>query len=84
MLSGFGDFWPLAAWTLPKRALSAIFSAIERGEQFPQLGRQTDDTEIRQIVVHFGATGYIVRYSILPGDQSIVVLRIWHGREARS
>jgi toxin ParE1/3/4 len=39
------------------------------------------DAGVRQIVIRFGTSGYIVRYVAEPDD--IVVTRIWHGREAR-
>jgi plasmid stabilization system protein ParE len=65
------------------RAMQAIWAALQRLEQFPQSGRATDDPRIRQIVVPFGASGYIVRYTIVPDNQAILVTRIWHGREAR-
>lgn len=67
-----------------KRALRTIFAAIERVEQFPDLGRPTEDPDIRQIVIPFGNAGYIVRYSILPEPTGVLVLRLWHGREART
>jgi plasmid stabilization system protein ParE len=67
-----------------KRALRAIFAALERVEEFPDLGRPTEDAEIRQIVIRFGAAGYIVRYTIPPGTRDVLVLRLWHGREART
>ena len=66
------------------RALAAIWEALERVEQFPNLGRPTDDVDLRQITVPFGGSGYVVRYSTLPEDSSLLILRIWHGREARS
>ena len=66
-----------------KRALRTIFAALERVEDFPELGRPTEDTDIRQIVIPFGAAGYIVRYTVLPGDGDVLILRLWHGREAR-
>jgi hypothetical protein len=43
----------------------------------------TGDADIRQIVVRFGASGYIVRYAALAETGDILVTRIWHGREAR-
>ena len=67
-----------------RRALRTIFAALERVEEFPDLGRPTEDAAIRQIVIPFGAAGYIVRYTILPDDGDVLVLRLWHGREARS
>jgi plasmid stabilization system protein ParE len=67
-----------------QRALASIWTAIDRLQEFPDLGIPTEDADIRQIVVRFGASGYIVRYSALPEDENILITRIWHGREART
>lgn len=67
-----------------KRASALIWTAIEKLQEFPALGMPTDDPEIRQIVIRFGASGYIVRYVVLPETADILVTRIWHGREART
>jgi len=67
-----------------KRALRTIFTALETVHGSPGLGRPTEDSEIRQIVIRFGAAGYIARYAILPETGDVLVLRIWHGREART
>jgi plasmid stabilization system protein ParE len=37
-----------------RRAMAAIQSAIERLQEFPELGMPTGDTDIRQLVVRFG------------------------------
>ena len=66
-----------------KRALAAIWRALEQAHVFPDLGAQTADADIRQLIVHFGSSGYIVRYTVLPRSGDILVTRIWHGREAR-
>lgn len=66
-----------------KRAMRVIFAALEKVETFPDLGRPTEDADIRQIVIRFGAAGYIVRYTMLPESGDVLVLRLWHGREAR-
>ena len=65
-----------------RRALRTIFAALEHVEKFPDLGRATEDANIRQIVIPFGAAGYIVRYTVLESGD-VLVLRLWHGREAR-
>ncbi len=36
------------------------------------------------MIVRFGSTGYVSRYTFLPETDDVLVLRIWHGREARS
>jgi plasmid stabilization system protein ParE len=66
-----------------RRALALIWTAIERLQDFPALGMPTEDPDIRQIVIRFGASGYIVRYAILPETADVLVTRLWHGREAR-
>jgi len=67
-----------------RRAMGAIFTAIERLQEFPDLGMPTGDGDIRQIVVRFGAAGYIVRYAAIAESDGILITRIWHGREART
>ena len=69
--------------TAAQRALALIWKAIDRLQEFPDLGMPTEDAAIRQIVVRFGASGYIVRYAALE-DGPILITRIWHGREART
>ena len=65
-----------------KRAMRAIWKALERVESFPGLGSPTTDPLIRQIVVAFGSRAYVARYTVLP-DGAIFVTRVWHGRELR-
>jgi plasmid stabilization system protein ParE len=67
-----------------RRALASIWTAIDRLQEFPDLGMSTEDADIRQIVVRFGSSGYIVRYAAMPADRNILITRIWHGREART
>ena len=65
------------------RAMRAIWAALQRVEELPEIETPVEDTEIRQIVVRFGRYGYVVRYKMLPENGAIFVTRIWHGREAR-
>jgi toxin ParE1/3/4 len=48
------------------RALALIWTTIERLQDFPALGMPTEDPDVRQIVIRFGASGYIVRYASRP------------------
>ena len=66
-----------------QRAMARIFEAIDRVQEFPDLGMPTGDAGIRQIVIRFGASGYILLYAILAETADIIITRIWHGREAR-
>jgi plasmid stabilization system protein ParE len=48
-----------------RRAMAAMLMAIERLQQFPDMGMPTGDADIRQIVSRFGASGYVIRYAAL-------------------
>jgi len=65
-----------------RRALAAIWRALDQVQAFPDIGATTAD-DIRQIVVRFGSSGYIVRYTVLRDSDDILITRLWHGREAR-
>ena len=52
--------------------------AIRHLRDHPELGRPLEELpEVRELV----AGDYIVRYTI--GDETVTILRIWHGRETR-
>jgi plasmid stabilization system protein ParE len=64
-------------------ALRAIWAALARLENFPELGRPTKDPGIRQITIRFGSAAYVVRYTIRAETGAVLVTRIWHSREDR-
>ncbi len=72
--------------TNPGAARRALVFDMDRDramQEFPALGMQTEDADVRQIVIGFGASGYIVRYAIISETADILATRVWHGREAR-
>ena len=56
-----------------KRAVRVIFAALEMVQEFPEIGQPTEDADIRQIVIRFGAAGYIARYTILPENGDVLL-----------
>jgi hypothetical protein len=80
-LSGCGAFSTI---TIPVLRSEHCYRSGRRSiscRNFQNLGMPTANVDIRQLVVRFGASGYIVRYASLPPD--ILITRIWHGREER-
>ena len=73
------DKSPLAA----DRAIAALIAAIQSLDSFPERGRPSGRPNLRELIVPFGRSGYVLRYAYRAPDDEIVVLRIWHGREAR-
>ncbi len=58
-------------------------AAIQSLEIFPARGRPSGIPGVRELVVPFGASAYVLRYAHLTQRDTIVILRVWHGREAR-
>ena len=64
------------------RAARAIRVGADRLLDSPEIGRPlADGTGRRELVIPFGAGAYLLRYRI--HDDTVVVIRVWHGREDR-
>jgi plasmid stabilization system protein ParE len=61
-------------------AADAICSAVENLGAHPLLGRRVHG-DIRELVISYGATGYIALYRFLVTQDEIRVLAIRHQRE---
>ena len=66
-----------------QRAATSLIHAVQSLDIFPDRGRQTDIESVRELIVPFGSSAYVLRYAHLPDVDEVVVLRIWHGREQR-
>ncbi len=72
---------PIAA----QKAMLAIDEGITLLLENPFLGIPMEhNIEYRQLFVPFGKSAYILRYRIDKTNRSLVVVRVWHGRELRS
>jgi plasmid stabilization system protein ParE len=70
--------------TSPKaaaQALERIGSAIGILEAHPFIGRRIDD-HIRELVISWGATGYLALYRFDPAFDVVQVSRVRHQRDA--
>jgi plasmid stabilization system protein ParE len=65
------------------RAGERLVTTIRSLELFPERGHTSPIVGVRELVVPFGRSGYVLRYAHLPESETILVLRIWHGREDR-
>ena len=64
------------------RVVRLIQSCARRLADHPEIGRPMDDDgERRELYMSFGASAYVLRYRI--EGQTIVIIRVWHGRENR-
>jgi plasmid stabilization system protein ParE len=66
-----------------QRVVVALSRAIQSLDIFPDRGRPSTTLGARELVVPFGRSAYIVRYAHDAVREEVVILRVWHGREAR-
>jgi len=61
-------------------AAEAIESAVNTLAAHPLLGRRVEE-DLRELVISFGATGYIALYRFVVQDDTVRVLALRHQRE---
>jgi plasmid stabilization system protein ParE len=61
-------------------ALEVILDAVSILERHPAIGRPVDGT-LRELVISFGATGYVALYRVRPSG-TVEVLALRHQKEA--
>ena len=66
-----------------QRAAACLIDAIQSLESFPGRGQPTGIEDVRELIVPFGNSAYVLRYVHLADADKVVVLRIWHGCEQR-
>lgn len=68
---------------LAERALECIAQGIELLQRFPYTCRKAvpDNPYLRELVITFGASGYVALFEIEPGD-IVTVLAVRHPRES--
>jgi plasmid stabilization system protein ParE len=67
-------------WETAERALKAIENAIKILKYNPFVCRKTINPFLRELVISFGATGYVALFEIEP-NQMVTILAIRHQRE---
>ena len=66
-----------------QHAISLLVEAVESLAIFPNRGRRSGVSNIRELIIPFGQSAYVLRYAYSAKADEVTVLRIWHGREAR-
>jgi len=66
-----------------RRAVVLIDDAMKLLADFPHRGRPSGIPGVRELIVPFGKSAYVLRYAHYPDRDEIVILRVWHGREER-
>jgi len=88
-LAAAADLWRLRYFLANKnpdaagRAAAVLASAIQSLDTMAGRGRPSGSPNVCELIVPFGQSAYVLRYTYSVEKQEVVVLRVWHGREAR-
>jgi len=64
------------------RAIDTLIEAVDGLHEFPEKGKPwREEIDFRELLVKFGAKGYVIRYRII--DEKIIIVRVWHALEDR-
>ena len=66
-----------------QRLVAVLSEAVDSLSLFPDRGRPSGIPAVRELIVPFGRSSYVIRYIHLADEDTVVVLRMWHGREQR-
>ena len=66
-----------------RRAVAVLSDAIQSLNSLADRGRPSVMPGARELIVPFGRSAYVLRYVHDPLTEEVVIIRIWHGREAR-
>jgi plasmid stabilization system protein ParE len=59
----------------------ALYKRMHLLSRFPMVGRPFRGGPLRETIVPFGKSRYVIRYKVT--DHTIQIIRIWHGKEDR-
>jgi plasmid stabilization system protein ParE len=65
------------------RANAALIAALQSLAALPARGRPLPKSNMRELIAPFGRSFYVLRYAYNSRDKEVIVIRIWHSREAR-
>ena len=64
------------------RAAKVIATSFKQLESHPEIGRPDNDSpELRELIIEFGASGYVALYRYVPSEGAIYILAFKHQKE---
>jgi plasmid stabilization system protein ParE len=65
------------------KAAAKLLAAIDTLQEFPGRGRPTIYGDLRELIVPFGRSAYVIRYKYRSEADEVLIMRVWHSREDR-
>ncbi len=68
---------------LAARSYDLLFEAALSLADYPDRGQPATRSLYRQLAAPFGRSAYVIRYRVDHARSTVVIVRIWHGRDRR-
>lgn len=86
--AALADLERFAAFLAPKNPRAAnraarVLIAVQSLATLPERGRPSGIPNMRELIIRFGRSAYVLRYSYSASADEVAVHRIWHGCEMR-
>ena len=76
------DFLAGKDTAVARSAVDAIISSLGILAKLPQMGRKKEGTELRELIIEFGSSGYIALYDFDEDIATVVVTALRHQKES--
>jgi len=77
------DFLAPHGDSLSARVVDTLFAAAHSLADQPERGRPAARAGYRELIVPFGRGAHVIRYRVDRRRNTVVIIRLWHGREQR-
>lgn len=77
----FYDFLAAKDTVVATNAVDAIVSSFIPLTRLPKIGRKKDGTDLRELIIDFGSSGYIALYDFDEDLDEVVITALRHQKE---
>jgi plasmid stabilization system protein ParE len=75
------DFLAAKDTVVASSAVDAIVSSFIPLARLPKIGRKKDGTELRELIIEFGSSGYVALYDFDEDIDEVVITALRHQKE---
>lgn len=75
------DFLAVKDASVASSAVDAIVSSFIPLTRLPKIGRKKDGTDLRELIIEFGSSGYVALYDFDEDVDEVVITALRHQKE---
>jgi plasmid stabilization system protein ParE len=75
------DFLAAKDTVVASSAVNVIVSSFSPLTRIPKIGRKKDGTDLRELIINFGSSGYVALYDFDEDIDEVVITALLHQKE---